>query len=562
MAQSLQKGFLLQKGRYKILEVLGQVGLGITYLAEQVALGRKVAIKEVDQASPFREGFLREARLIAAYEHPHIVKIYDVFEENGGAYCVMEYIAGGSLSSLVQEKGPLAERQALKYIREIGSALSYAQEKGHLQLAVKPENILLRRNGEAVLMGEVATSSPESEVYSLGSALYYLVFGAVPRPEADLTDAERLACPSEVSDKTWSAIQRAMDPEAKDRPQGVADFLSLLDEPLPEADEEQTVYPAPSGDQASQPDEKRRGKTWLWVLLGVLAAATLALILLLTGKQRGGTVVSEPEEQVDTVVVEEVPAAPTPAPTQTPAPAQPSTPVPIQTESSRTNETIPVQPAEPQVSSPEPQHEQTEAADNTRGTMNGHEWVDLGLTVKWATCNVGAISPDDEGDYFAWGETTPKSRYNPENYKFSDDAEDHYTKYNMRDNMGVVDNKTILELSDDAARANWGGSWRLPTKKEFDELKRRCKWEWNENDKLFTVTGPNGNSIVFPIGGCYNETGLFNYQTFAYYWTSSLFTDITGMAYCLSIMANGSGSGSVEGSPRDKGLSVRPVTKQ
>ena len=94
---------------------------------------------------------------------------------------------------------------------------------------------------------------------------------------------------------------------------------------------------------------------------------------------------------------------------------------------------------------------------------NGHDYVDLGLSIKWATCNVGASSPEEYGDYFAWGETEPKSIYDWSTYKYCNGSETTLTKYNYSNIYGTVDNKTTLEMSDDAARANWGGGWRMPT---------------------------------------------------------------------------------------------------
>ena len=98
--------------------------------------------------------------------------------------------------------------------------------------------------------------------------------------------------------------------------------------------------------------------------------------------------------------------------------------------------------------------------------QNGHEYVDLGLSVKWATCNVGADSPEEYGYHFAWGETSPKTTYNWSTYKYCNGDEYSMTKY-CDDSFGTVDNKTTLELSDDAARVNWGGKWRMPTRAEI-----------------------------------------------------------------------------------------------
>ncbi|MBR3609326.1 MAG: hypothetical protein IKL50_05525, partial [Bacteroidales bacterium] len=94
------------------------------------------------------------------------------------------------------------------------------------------------------------------------------------------------------------------------------------------------------------------------------------------------------------------------------------------------------------------------------GMENGKGYVDLGLSVKWATCNVGATTPEEYGYYFAWGETTPKTTYYWSAYKYCNGTDDSMTKYCTNSKYGIVDNKTTLELTDDAAHVNWGGSWR------------------------------------------------------------------------------------------------------
>ncbi|MDY4512785.1 MAG: hypothetical protein SPE10_04975, partial [Paludibacteraceae bacterium] len=127
-------------------------------------------------------------------------------------------------------------------------------------------------------------------------------------------------------------------------------------------------------------------------------------------------------------------------------------------------------------------------SDNATDT-NGHEWVDLGLPsgLKWATCNVGATKPEEYGNYFAWGETEPNTTYDWNTYKWATatwDATDEFwdlatlTKYNTDSDYSTVDNKTVLELADDAARANWGGAWRMPTDAEWTELRENCTWTW------------------------------------------------------------------------------------
>lgn len=172
------------------------------------------------------------------------------------------------------------------------------------------------------------------------------------------------------------------------------------------------------------------------------------------------------------------------------------------------------------------------------GYENNHAYVDLGLPsgLKWATCNLGANYPDEYGDYFAWGEVEPKTEYNWSTYKWCNGSSNTQTKYNTSDGYGTVDNKTQLELSDDAARANWGGNWRMPTKEEQDELRNNCTWTWatqNGVDGYKVTSKSNGNSIFLPAAGSRGDSSLNNAGSYGYYWSSSLSTSNTSDAYCL-----------------------------
>lgn len=186
----------------------------------------------------------------------------------------------------------------------------------------------------------------------------------------------------------------------------------------------------------------------------------------------------------------------------------------------------------------------------TRGQSNGHDWVDLGLPsgTKWATCNVGAETPEGYGDYFAWGETTTKESYVRGTYTYYDEAGLHLNKYNGQDSI------TILEPTDDAATANWGASWRMPTAEEFDELQNNCTVIWTNqngiNGNLFV--GSNGNSIFMPSADC-SYTGISGY---GYYWSSSLYTHIISEAICLRFNSEYCYLDHIY---RCYGLSVRPV---
>ena len=179
--------------------------------------------------------------------------------------------------------------------------------------------------------------------------------------------------------------------------------------------------------------------------------------------------------------------------------------------------------------------------DNGEGnTENGYEYVDLGLPsgIKWATCNVGATSPEEYGDYFAWGETAPKTTYNWSTYKYCNGTNNTMTKYCTMSSRGTIDNKTTLELEDDAARANWGGNWRMPTKAEQDELRNtsNCTWTCTTQNgvKGYKVTSKiNGNSIFLPVAGYRYGGSLYSEDHTGYYWSSSLYANDSGYANSL-----------------------------
>ena len=188
------------------------------------------------------------------------------------------------------------------------------------------------------------------------------------------------------------------------------------------------------------------------------------------------------------------------------------------------------------------------------------EAVDLGLSVKWATMNVGATSPEDYGGYYAWGETEEKEYYEWSTYKWCNGSSDTMTKYCTDSGYGIVDNKIVLDPEDDVAHVKWGGSWRMPTKEEQDELLNNCTWEWTTQNGVngYKVTAPNGNSIFLPAAGARSGAGVYRRGSDGYYWSSSLVSDYSGSAYLLYF---DSGYYCWHGNYRCYGLSVRPVSK-
>jgi len=175
------------------------------------------------------------------------------------------------------------------------------------------------------------------------------------------------------------------------------------------------------------------------------------------------------------------------------------------------------------------------------------EIVDLGLSVKWASWNVGADKPEGLGNLYAWGELSPKTDYSASTYKFYNNS---YTKY------GSVDNKYRLDSEDDVAQQNWGDKWRMPTFEELKELKEKCTFTETELNgvPVTKVTGPNGNFIYFPYPGNFTGTYLYFKNSIGSYWSSDLESD----SYAKDLDF-GYSEPSLNGDTRYHGQSIRPV---
>lgn len=333
---------LLANGRYRVEKVLGHGGFGITYLGEHTALGYKVAIKEFfmgdfcerdestsqvslgtkgsrDMVDRFRQKFLKEARCMATLEHKGIVSVIDVFEENGTVYYIMPFLTGGSLAEKVSG-GALSENAALQYIREVADALAYLHSLKIMHLDVKPGNIMLDSNNNAVLVdfglakqydgsgiqqsstpvgvsagyapleqsrrGGVEEFSPATDIYSLGATLYKLITGKTPPEAYDVNDRGLPPLPNSVSPAVSAAIKAAMQPRCKERPQSITEFLALLDGVSAEnfgitaqgTLKDDSVEPAPSNDgsrngsveSSSNSQGKKKSRVALWFFFSLL----------------------------------------------------------------------------------------------------------------------------------------------------------------------------------------------------------------------------------------------------------------------------------------------------
>lgn len=282
---TLLPGCFLQHGTYRIEEVLGQGGFGVTYLATDINLQRKVAIKEffpkdycdrneitrhitlgtqntAEFVNRLKKKFLKEACNIAKFDYYGIIRIYAAFEENNTAYYVMDYIEGESLSAMVKRSGPLTEKMSLNYIEKVGKALEFVHARKINHLDVKPANIMIRRidntpvlidfglskqydsegnqtstmapgfsHGFAPIeqynVGGVKEFSPQTDIYSLAATLYYLLSGVIPPQATQLTD-ETLTFPASIPIKMITPISKAMSTSRRCRHATVGDFINDL----------------------------------------------------------------------------------------------------------------------------------------------------------------------------------------------------------------------------------------------------------------------------------------------------------------------------------------------
>ena len=558
----LQQGTLLQGGKYKIERFIASGGFGCTYEAYHTLLDMRVALKEffvsdfcnrdektgqvsvatkskVELIDKLKKKFMDEARALFKMKHPGIVRVIDVFEENGTAYYAMEYIDGQSLSDVVKKRGKLPEAEAVGYIRQVAEALKYVHSLNRLHLDIKPGNIMLGKDGKAVLIdfgaskhyddetGENTSTllgintkgyapveqvnqsfksfSPATDIYALGATLYKLLTGITPPPSTLLhsEEASLEPLPSIISPATRKAVESAMQLLRKNRPQTVEAWMDMLvDEEKTNVDvvvPEPTQRPRPNPQPAPQPVSKPRPARlsgWKWIISGVAAAAIIISVAIW---QPWNTVATNQPNAEDSKV------------------------------------------------------------ESTTGTLNGYDWVDLGLSVKWAMQNVGASSPSDNGGYFAWGETRPKSSYTWSNcFDCLDDTGDNWGTYN-------IGGKTSISPTSghDTARENWGGTWRMPTNAECEELcdEDKCTWTWTSqggHDGYLVTSKINGNSIFLPAAGRRGSLDTDSVGGSGYYWSSTLSSSYSSSASYLQFYSS---RHYTFDDNRIFGQSVRPVTE-
>ncbi len=557
----------------------------------------------------YRKKFVREARNLSRLRHPNIVKVLEAFETNGTVYYAMDYISGGSLDDHIAQRGRLQEEECVRYAREICSALQFMHKNGMLHLDLKPLNIMLR-DGHAVLIdfglskqydenGEPESSTMVGkgtkgyapleqsdyqegqgfpvtmDIYALGGTMFKMLSGQRPPDASHILNQGFPAAELQgkgVSRWLIELVKKCMAPMMVDRPQSAAEVLEELnchaptgeetmlgdDEPIvaevvseiPEGvvSEAEAVETKPA--EPVQPTPKPKGKSPLspvtiavacLVAIGIVVAA----VLLRKPKPSDGELARVDTVYVDTAAIpdrltSEV-VAPVEEPEEQPSPTQEE---PDKGKVQQAAEAAQASQQQTQSEQPTQTTTTTQPSKPTSGTINGHEFVDLGLTVKWATCNVGASSPEGYGNYYAWGETSTKSDYSSSTCK------------TWEVSMGSIAGNS----SYDAARSNWGGTWRLPTKAEIEELVNKCQRTWTTmgGHAGYKVTGPNGNSIFLPAAGYRYGTSLYHAGECGNYWGATPNESDTQDAYYLNF---GSGYFYRYDYGRGYGQSVRAVSE-
>jgi Serine/threonine protein kinase len=506
--QHLQPNTTLQGGKYRIEHVLGQGGFGNTYVGYNTEFEETVAIKEffmkgvterdettsvvsvsnadnVQQFEEQREKFKKEARRLRKLKNEHIVKVHDLFEENGTAYYVMDYIEGESLTERIKRTGaPLTEVEVRSILSQVLEALKEVHQNEIWHLDLKPGNIMIDKGGNAYLIdfgaskqiranGSMTTSTalcytpgyapneqigqmydrfgPWTDIYALGATVYNLLTNKKPPMAIDIEEDEEDAFdfPTTVSDEMRKLVVWMMQPKRKARPQNVDEMISKMSTSN-NVKQEHT--------QLSQNDEE-------------------TLLSGYTNNDDEETIIStNPQINAEKTILE--------------------------------------------AQKPEQKKSDVEAYDE-----RNVKCIDLGLSVKWASCNIGANPMTPQGGLYGWGDSIG----NKKTKKIED-----YLEY--RGGMYLTTPHNISGTKYDIATHYWGKEWRIPTVKEWKELVTQCTWtiETFSQYEGYRVVGPNGNSIFLPFTGKREGTTVSDSEK-GFYWTSEMVPYSFEYALCYFI---------------------------
>ena len=558
-------GFTLQR-------LLGVGGMAEVWYAEN-EIGMKAAVKIMSDSlarnEQMRDRFLNEAKVMVRLDHPNIRKVYGYGNVDGRPCIIMEYLDGDDLKAKLKRGQRFTEAQLEKWWNQLVDALNYTHRQGIVHRDLKPSNIFVDQHDDVKLLdfgiakvvdttsgtmtgstlGTRIYMSPEqvkdpkrvdhkSDVYSLAVSFVHLLTGKAPYDSTTSSDYEIQV----------SIVTKPLDLAAL--PDSWRNFLLPYLAKEPEQRPELRYFEA----VASQEDPQEQPEV--------------------PQEQP-----EEPEEDEGTIVAGTQPK---------PQPNKPE-PKPSKTPNQSTQPVKPTQPSTPNPSTPPTTKPKTtlwiglgvaavaavllllllkpKTAHQTQPSSTDYEYVDLGLPsgTLWATCNMGASKPEGYGSYYAWGETSTKSTYSWENYKYANGSYDKLTKYcgqSSYGNNGFTDNLTDLQSGDDPA-ASWGSGWRTPTKAQWDELLSNTTNQWTKRNgvsgRLFT-SKKNGQTLFLPAAGNRWDTELNDAGSYGYYWSRSLYTDYPNYAWYLDF--NSDDCYMYYGYYRFNGFCVRPVRQK
>jgi len=533
----LPEGTLLKDGEYRVVGYMASGGFGNTYEVEHEGrLHKHMAVKEFfirgvntrqgthvtvsveDNRADFnrmQRKFFAEAERLAQLDHPHIVEVSDFFEENDTAYYVMKLISGLPLNKVMAEHGAMGTDRVCDILRQVLSALKYVHAQHLYHLDLKPANIMQNAEGHCWLIdfgaskqmsdddGHTLTTTalpytpryapleqvgqnmedigPWTDFYALGATLYHLLTAQTPpKPDKVNEDGEAaFAFPDGMDATMRQLILWMMQPRRSQRPQSVEEIERWLEvnpvgKPTAKKEEPKATPAVKKEEPKAAPAADKDVPT---VKSTDSAPAHDSSVPGLLGKKRPSKL-----RWVWTGVWAVAAVA--------------LVLFIISRNDIKNGVKEPVEVPSAFTLCPDGNHPHA---------------IDLGLPsgTKWACCNIGAATQVDYGDYFRWGETTPMKE---------GDTEATY-RYEGRD---IGDD--ISGTRCDAATANWGTDWQMPTEEQMQELENNCSYEWTTLDGVAgaKVTGRNGRSIFLPASGYRDrDDGSLNLVGAGYYWSAS-----------------------------------------
>ena len=573
---------------YTLIRQLGRGGFSEVWLAHDSYMDIDVAIKiyapgQGMDSNSINE-FRREITGVFQLNHPNLLcpKHLGIWENM--PYLIMAYCPAGSCLKFV---GNISESEIWHLIHDVAAGLAYLHEKDIVHQDIKPDNILIDTESNYLITdfgistrarstlrksvmsthtsaGTLAYMGPErfseqpaptkaSDIWSLGAMVYELLEGTTPFPPdfgGSMLNAGAAipAINTPVSEKLKQTIYKMLSKETWDRPTAATLFqwarnpsAVTTDTPKSQPTVKKNLPQAP---QPSQPKSKR----WIWLALGLFILAGLGVLGIRDVQRRQIAIVEQEQRYQDSIRQIQI--------QDSLREVRRQDSIRVEQERIRRNDSIAtVQAEQLRLQKEEYQRKENERKrleqvrrdsiaqeaerkriaeekriQSLRGVHNGHEYVDLGLSVKWATCNVGARTPEGSGHYFMWGCITEKT--SDAYIWFVNGSNLHITKYVTNINNPyqkcILDGISELTLSDDVARAKWGGEWRMPTYLEFQELYVSCYWTWTNLNNIegYLVTSKNnGNSIFLPISGEKSSGGVIAAQNCGRYWSSSLYKE-------------------------------------